>query len=131
MVDIRRKRLSVICINYESGENTLGEVYAELWIKLEKNFQMNKKTILNKWLQLIKSFQEQGIDVNDDTLSFARPNKVPPNEIWVGLGSGKNTEEPNYDAMYELFGKFVQFLYEEILYNGPLNIKLERTGASG
>lgn len=109
----------------------MGEVYAELWIKIEKESRMNEEKVLDKWQQFIKSFQDRGIDVNDDTSSFARPNEIPPNEIWIGLGSGEKTEEPNYDAMYELFGKFVHFLYEEILYNGPLNIKLERTGASG
>ena len=111
----------------------MGEVYAELWIKIEKEFSMNEEKVLDKWHQLIKSFQKQGIDVNDDTLSFADPNEVqvPPDEIWIGLGSGAKTSEPDYNAMYELFGKFVQFLYEEILHNGPLNIKLERTGGSG
>jgi hypothetical protein len=111
----------------------MGEVYAELWIKIRSLFGMNEKKrerALNEWQQLIKSFQDQGIDVNDDTSSFASPEEVPPNEIWVGLGSGAKTEEPNYDAMYQLLGKFVQFLYEEALYR-DLNIKLERTGASG
>jgi len=109
----------------------MGELYAELWIKIEKELSMNEKKVLDKWQQLIRSFRDKGIDVNDDTSSFVDPDKVPKNEIWIGLGSGEKTKEPNYNAMYELFGKFVQFLYEEILYNGPLNIKLERTGASG
>ena len=109
----------------------MAEVYAELWIKIDKEFEMDEKIIWSKWRQLIKSFQDQGFDLNDDTSSFASPEKVPPNEIWVGLGSGSKTNEPDYDAMYQLYGKFVQFLYEDVLHNGPLNIKLERTGASG
>jgi hypothetical protein len=109
----------------------MGEVYAELWIKIKNEDQMNEAKVLDKWQQLIKSFQERGIDINDDTSSFVIHNEVPPDEIWIGLGSGVKTEEPNYDAMYTLFGKFVQFLYEEIFYSGPLNIELERTGASG
>lgn len=66
----------------------MGEVYAELWIKIKKEPEMNEEKILGKWQQLIKSFQKKGIDVNDDTSSFADPNEVqvPPNEIWVGFG---------------------------------------------
>lgn len=109
----------------------MGEEYAELWIKIMGGFRLNEEKVLNKWQQLIKSVQDQGIDVNDDTSSFATPDEIPSNEIWIGLGSGKKTAEPNYDAMYELFGKFVQSLYEEILHSGSLSIKLERTGASG
>ncbi len=108
----------------------MGETYAELWIQIEKSHLMNEGVIIDKWQQLIRVFQKQGFDVNDDTSSMGGTEGFE-NEICVGLGSGMKTGEPNYNAMYELFGKFVQFLYEEILYNGTLNMRLERTGASG
>jgi len=108
----------------------MGEEYAELWVRIEKSFQMKEDVILAKWQQLIHTYQKEGFDVNDDTQSIGG-FKAFQDEICVGLGSGAKTSEPDYDAMYELFGKFVQFLYEKILYNGTLNMSLERTGASG
>lgn len=106
-------------------------MYAELWIRIEKQPFLVEEKVMDKWKQLIKSFQAKGIDVDEDTPSFTSVDGDPKKEIRIGLGSGKKTEEPNYDAMYQLIGKFVQFLYEEVLHNGPLNIKLYRTGASG
>lgn len=109
----------------------MGEIYAELWVGIRKTFEMNEKKIMQKWNALVAEYQSNGIDINVDSPSFSTTNKNPSSEICVGLGSGAKTEEPNYDAMYSLLGKFVQFLYEEILFNGPLEMRLERTGGSG
>jgi hypothetical protein len=107
----------------------MGEIFAELWISLKKTFDMNEKKTLEKWSSLISEYQKLGIDISIDKPSFLISK--PPNEIWLGLSSGEKTQEPNYDAMYSLLGKFIQFLYEEMLFNGVLEVKLERTGGSG
>ena len=106
----------------------MSEVYAQLWIKIKKTLDMKEKAAFEKWRQLIAGHQKKGIDVNDVTSSFAAHGKIPSDEIWVGLGAGKKTEDPDYDAMYAIFGKFVQYLYQEMLFSGTMEITLERTG---
>jgi hypothetical protein len=103
----------------------LEKICAELLIKIKKESNLNETKTLQKWQQLIKNYQDRGIDVNESS-NFAKPGRIPPDEIWVVIGSGERAQTPNYNAMYALLGEFIQFLYEEMLYIGPLNISLER-----
>lgn len=112
----------------------MGEVYAELWVAIKKEHGMNEDDIMVKWRQLIEFFRTQGHDVSDDTQSFWNSigeGKPPTDEIWLGVGAGKTTGKPDYHGMYQVLGKLIQFLYEEVVHSGELSLKLHRTGASG
>jgi hypothetical protein len=99
----------------------LEKLYAELLIKINK-LNLNEKALFEKWQQIIKDYQNRGIDVADCSV----PERSVSDEICVAVRAGETTQSPDYKQMYSLLGEFIQFLYEEIGYVGRLNIILER-----
>ena len=98
-------------------------MYAELSVKINKE-KLDEITALQKWQQVIKAYQHRDVDVND--CSNLKSEKIHVDEVWFVLRSGERTHIPNYKEIYALLGEFIQFLYEEMSYVGPLNISLER-----
>ncbi len=100
------------------------KLVAELSVKINTE-KLNEPTALQKWQQLIKDYQQRKIDVNDYS-NLTTPEKNHADEVWFVLRSGEKTHIPNYKEIYALLGEFIQFLYEEMSYVGPLNVCLER-----
>ena len=99
-------------------------VYAELSLKIKK-LNLNEKEVLQKWQQIIKGYQNRGVDVADFSVPESSERSVS-DEICVAVRAGETTQSPDYKQMYSLLGEFIQFLYEEMGYVGRLNIILER-----
>ena len=99
-------------------------LYAELLIKIKKS-NLNEKALLEKWQQIITDYQNRGIDVTDCSISN-KPENCVPEEICIIVRAGERTQSPNYKQLYSFLGEFIQFLYKEMGYVGPINIALER-----
>jgi len=102
----------------------LEKLYAELLIKIKKS-NLNEKELLEKWKQIIRDYQNRGIDVTDWPISN-KLERCVPEEICIVVRAGQRTHSPDYKKMYSMLGEFIQFLYEEMGYVGPLDITLER-----
>lgn len=98
--------------------------WAELSIKLKKA-NLNENVLLQKWRQIIIEYQEKGADIVDCTISGEHQESVS-NEICLVVRGGEVTQTPDYKKIYSLLGEFIQFLYEEMMYVGPVNVVLER-----
>lgn len=97
---------------------------AELSIKLKKS-NLIEKDLLQKWQQIITEYQSKGVDVVDCS-NMDETQKSTSNEICIIVRGGEKTQTPDYKKMYALLGEFIQFLYEKMMYVGPVNIALER-----
>jgi hypothetical protein len=102
----------------------LEKLYAELLVKIKKS-NLNEKALLEKWQQIIKDYQNRGIDVVDYSISI-KPERCVPEEICIVVRAGERTQSPDYKQLYSLLGEFIQFLYKEMGYIGPISITLER-----
>ena len=105
-------------------DKQLEKLYAELSIKIKKS-SLKEKELLQKWQQIIKDYQNTGIDVADCSIPDS-PERSVSDEICVAVRAGETTQSPDYKQMYSLLGEFIQFLYEKMGYIGRLNIILER-----
>ena len=99
-------------------------LYAEFFIKIKKS-SLNEKALLEKCQQIIKDYQNNGIDVSSCSISN-KPEKCGPDEMCIVVRAGERTQSPDYKQLYSFLGEFIQFLYKEISYIGPINIALER-----
>ena len=84
------------------------KLYAELLIKIKKS-NLNEKALLQRWRQIIKGYQNRGIDVADCSVPES-PQRRGSDEIFVGVRAGETTQSPDYKQMYSLLGEFIQFL---------------------
>ncbi len=100
------------------------KLFAELSVKVKKE-NLNEDRLRQKWQQLIETYRNRGIDVNDCSIP-SKPERSSPDEILVVVRSGERTQTPDYKEMYILLGEFIEFLYEEMLYVGLVKISLER-----
>ena len=99
-------------------------LYAEFFIKIKKS-SLDEKALLERCQQIIMDYQNKGIDVSNCSIS-KKPEKCAPDEICIVVRAGERTQSPNYKQLYSFLGEFIQFLFKEMGYVGPINIALER-----
>ena len=80
-------------------------VYAELSLKIKK-LNLNEKEVLQKCQQIIKGYQNRGVDVNDCSIPES-PERSGSGEICVAVRTGEKTQRPDYRQMYSLLGEFI------------------------
>jgi len=66
----------------------LEKLYAELSIKIKKS-SLKEKELLQKWQQIIKDYQNRGIDVTDCSIPDS-PKRSVSDEICVAVRAGKH-----------------------------------------
>ncbi len=104
----------------------MSEVYSELWVKINCQYDAEQETKIRRaWQCLLAEYKKYRI--RDDT----QGEMFLEDGINFGIGAeDSKTDEPDYESQYEMFGKFV-WAIQEILVEWVLDMHIQKTGASG
>jgi hypothetical protein len=112
-----------------SEHNSVGDImvegYSELLVKFNCEYDKEQETeIRNAWQSLLEKYKKCGIQ--DDEIG----EMFQEDGIHFGIGAkGSKSDEPEYEARYQMFGEFVRAI-QEILADWELDIHIQKTGAS-
>lgn len=104
----------------------MSEEYSELWVYIKCSHNTKEETeIQEAWESLLEKYKKYRIQ--DDT----QGEMFQEDGIYFGIGAkDSKTDEPDYEAQYQMFGEFVLAI-QEILIDWELDMHIQKTGASG
>lgn len=114
----------------------MAEEYSEVWITVKSG--VDPRAVENElnaeWRELLDKYEEYDIvndtgsirGVGDEDLDL----QIDGDSIVFGLGAHRKNGNPNYMKQYQAVGEMI-WRIQRIMEYPPLNVEVQKTGASG